>query len=98
MNSSKQTANLPTSFTAEDAECLTNEQAANEFSYFYASIPQDLESIITASDHNPLYYLVRSDFPVYDGDLVTSESEITTIITNLNVVGAGWIKYQQKIC
>ena len=68
LNSSEQAATLPTSFTAEDGECLTNEQVENGFNDFFASVPQHLESNITASDHTTLYYLVRRDFPVYDGD------------------------------
>ena len=97
LNSSKQTANLPTTFTTEDGECIANEQVANGFNDFFASIAQHLESNMPASDHNPIDYLVRPDFPEYDRDLVTSESEITAIIKNLNIVGGGLDKISTKI-
>ena len=97
LNSSKQTTKLPNSFTTDDGECLTNEKVANGFNDFFASIAQHLENNMPASDHNPINYLVRPDIPLYDRDIVTSESEIETIITNLNVVGGGLDKISTKI-
>ena len=97
LNSSKQTAKLPNSFTTDVGECLTNEQVANGFNHFFASIAQHLENNMPASDHNPINYLASPDIPLYERDIVTSESEIATIITNLNAVGGGLDKISTKI-
>ena len=97
LNNKKQKTQLPSSFTSDAGVSYTNKHVANGFNDFFTSVAQHLEDSMPTSDKSPMEYLAGIDYPTCESSLCTTETEVASIIGNLNDVGGGLDRISTKV-
>ena len=93
----KDTLAYPSQFLDIHGNVYDEDQIAEGFNNFFSTIGSNLEKNIPAPNNSPINYLRNPTYEPFNTNLITTSSEVVTIIKSLNPVGGGLDKISTKI-